>query len=1032
MMKQVNIQIPLRMLGLILGLFLSVGAFAQIEVKGHVKDAAGEDIIGATVRVDGTQTATVSDFDGNFVLKANEGATISVSYVGYQTATVKAAPTVEVTLQDDAAVLNEVVVIGYGVARKSDLTGSVTALKPDSKNKGLVVNAQDMLQGKVAGVNITTNSGEPGAGAKIRIRGGSSLSASNDPLIVIDGIPIDNSGVAGSPNILSTINPQDIESFNVLKDASATAIYGSRGSNGVIIITTKKGRMGMAPQISYAGSLTISSNNKRLEVLDGDEFRSYITNLYGTDHDAYRALGTANTDWQDLIFRTAFSHDHNVTLTGALKQLPYRFSLGYTNQQGTLKNSDFERVTASFNLNPSLLDDHLKIDLNAKGMYSRSSYANGGAVGAAISMDPTQDPYSFTSQYSKDMLGAAEGQMLSNFGGYYEWLGSGSSLNDTTWPLTKFKDATSNPLALLNNQTDVAHSRSFIGSADFDYKIHGFEDLRLHATLGIDISKGRQNTNLFSSSPATPGSMYYGKQGYWQKVKRNTTLSAYAQYFKDFNKDHHFDIMVGYEWQRFWQSEFTDKPRYMPMTNNDVAMRGQKIDYEYADDNKEFKTEHYLVSFFGRLNYTYLDRYMLTATLRNDGSSRFKKHWALFPSVALAWKIKQESFLKDVEPISDMKLRLGWGKTGQQDGVSDYGWIHTYSKSVGTNGLYPIAGLDGTLYRPDNYTEDLKWETTTTYNVGLDLGFLDNRLTASLDFYYRKTTDLLNYAKAPAMSGYKNMMWQNIGSLKNTGFEASVSWKAIQTKDWFWQLDYNFTYNKNEITDLEGVSSNGMPVETGPNAGGGTGNYVQAHQVGYAANSFYVYQQVYDANGMPIENCVVDRNGDGVITPEDRYLYKNPTPPVTMGLSSRVEYKKFDLGMSFRVNLGNYVFNDVLHGSSNVGETGGWVQQAYMANHLKDAMGRNWQTWELTANQSDYYVQNASFLKCDNITLGYSFDSLFKGNSYKGIGGRVYATCSNVFCITKYKGIDPEIGNGVDQNMYPRPISFIVGVNLNF
>ena len=1020
------------MLGLILGLFLSVGAFAQIEVKGHVKDATGEDIIGATVRVEGTQTATVSDFDGNFVLKANEGATLVVSYVGYQNATVKAAPFVEVTLQDDAAVLNEVVVIGYGVARKSDLTGSVTALKPDSKNKGVVVNAQDMLQGKVAGVNITTNSGEPGAGAKIRIRGGSSLSASNDPLIVVDGIPIDNSGVAGAPNILSTINPQDIESFNVLKDASATAIYGSRGSNGVIIITTKKGRSGMAPQISYAGSLTISKNNKTLKVLDGDEFRSYITNLYGTDHDAYRALGTANTDWQDLIYRTAVSHDHNVTLTGALKKLPYRFSLGYTNQQGTLKNSDYERVTGSFNLNPSLLDDHLRIDLNAKGMYSRTSYANGGAVGAAISMDPSQDPYSFTSQYSKDMLGAYEGQMLDNFGGYYEWLGSGSSLNDSTWPLTKFKDATSNPLALLNNQTDVAHSRSFIGSADFDYKIHGFEDLRLHATLGIDISKGRQNTNNFSSSPATPGSMYYGKQGYWQKVKRNTTLSAYAQYYKDFNEDHHFDIMAGYEWQRFWQSEKTDKPRYMPMTNNDVALRGTQIDYEYADDNKEFKTEHYLVSFFGRLNYTLMDRYMLTATLRDDGSSRFKKHWALFPSVALAWKMKHETFLKDVKEISDMKLRLSWGKTGQQDGVSDYGWIHTYSKSVGTNGLYPIAGLDGVLYRPDNYTEDLKWETTTTYNIGLDLGFLDQRLTTSFDFYYRKTTDLLNYAKAPAMSGYKNMMWQNIGSLKNTGFEATISWKAIQTKDWFWQLDYNFTYNKNEITDLEGVSSNGLPVETGPNAGGGTGNYVQAHQVGYAANSFYVYQQVYDENGMPIENCVVDRNGDGVITPEDRYLYKNPTPPVTMGLSSRVEYKSFDFGMSFRVNLGNYVFNDVLRGSSNVGETGAWVQQAYMSNHLVDAMDRNWQTWELTANQSDYYVQNASFLKCDNITLGYSFDSLFKGSSYKGIGGRVYATCSNVFCITKYKGIDPEIGNGVDQNMYPRPISFIFGLNLNF
>ena len=518
--------------------------------------------------------------------------------------------------------------------------------------------------------------------------------------------------------------------------------------------------------------------------------------------------------------------------------------------------------------------------------------------------------------------------------------------------------------------------------------------------------------------------MYYGKNGYWEKVKRNTTLSAYAQYYKDFNKNHHFDIMGGYEWQRFWSSEHTNKPRYSPKT-------GEQIDYEYADDDKSFKTEHYLVSFFGRMNYTLMDRYMLTATIRDDGSSRFKDHWSLFPSVALAWKIKHESFLKNVEPISDMKLRLGWGKTGQQDGVSDYGWIHTYSKSVGTNGLYPIYG-DGILYRPDNYTDDLKWETTTTYNVGLDLGFMDQRLTFAIDYYYRKTTDLLNYAKAPAMSGYKNMMWQNIGSLKNSGIELAVSWKAVQTKDWFWQLDYNFTWNKNEITDLEGVSDNGMPVETGPGAGGGTGNYVQAHQVGFPASSFYVYQQVYDENGMPIENCVVDRNGDGVITSDDRYLYKSPTPPVTMGFSSRVEYKNFDLGFSLRANLGNYVFNDVLRGSSNVGETGAWVQQAYMSNHLTAALERNWQTWELPANQSDYYVTNASFLKCDNITLGYSFDSLFKGNTYKGIAGRVFATCNNVFTITKYKGLDPEIGNGVDQNMYPRPISFIVGLNLNF
>ena len=997
-----------------------------------MKDDLGEPVIGATVRVVGTQTATVTDFDGNFALKANQGADISVSYVGYQTATVKAAADLVITLREDANVLDNVVVIGYGTVKKSDLTGSVAALKPDGKNKGVVVNAQDMLSGKVAGVSVISNSGEPGAGSQIRIRGGSSLSASNDPLIVIDGLAIDNSGVAGSPNILSTINPQDIESFNILKDASATAIYGSRGSNGVIIITTKKGRKGaQAPQISYAGSLTISKNKKTLDVMDGDQFRSYIEGLYGTDHDAYRALGTANTDWQDLIYRTAVSHDHNVTVSGAVKNLPYRVSVGYTDQQGTIKTSDYKRVTAAFNLNPSLLNDHLTINLNAKGSYSRAQYANTGAVGAAISMDPTQDPYSFTSVYSKNMLGADLERTLNNFNGYYQWTGP-ASYNDSTWPFTKFKDATSNPLSLLNEQSEIAHSRSFIGSAEFDYKVHGFEDLRLHMTLGIDISKGRQHTNMEQSSPGSAGSIYYGKSGYWEKTKRNTTFNAYAQYYKDFNKDHHFDIMVGYEWQRFWSSEKTDKPRYYPMTNNNVSLRGTQYDYESADDNKVYKTEHYLVSFFGRMNYTLMDRYMLTFTLRDDGSSRFADHWAVFPSLALAWKIKNESFLKDVDALSDLKLRLGWGKTGQQDGVSDYGWVHTYDISVGTNGLYPIAGLDGVLYRPGNYTDKLKWETTTTYNVGLDFGFLNQRLTASVDYYYRKTTDLLNYAKAPAMSGYKNMMWQNIGSLKNTGIEASISWKPVVTKDFFWQLDYNITYNKNEITDLEGVSDNGKPVETGPNAGGGTGNYVQAHQVGYPASSFYVYQQVYDADGMPIENCVVDRNGDGVITPDDRYLYKSPAAPVTMGFASRFEYKNFDFSFSLRASFDNYVFNDVLRGSSNVGPTGAWVQSAYMGNHLTDALERNWQTWELTANQSDYYVQNASFLKCDNITLGYSFSDLFKSAKYHGLSGRFSVAASNVFTITKYKGLDPEITNGVDQNMYPRPFSIVVGLNLNF
>ena len=508
-MKQVNIHFPLRMLGLILGLFLSVSAFAQIDVKGHVKDAAGEDIIGATVRVDGTQIATVTDFEGNFVLKANQGADITITYIGYQPMTVKAAPTLEVTLQDDQTVLQDVVVIGYGAVKKSDLTGSVTALKPDSKNKGLVVNPQDMLSGKVAGVNITSNDGTPGGGAQIRIRGGSSLNASNDPLIVIDGVAMDNNGVKGLANPLSMINPQDIESFNVLKDASATAIYGSRGSNGVIIITTKKGRKGSAPQVSYAGSLTISQKKKTLDVMDGNQFRNLIKDICGVESEAYSVLGTANTDWQEEIYRTAISHDHNLTVAGAAGILPYRLSVGYTDQQGILKTSDFKRVTAAINLSPSLLNDHLNLNLNVKGMYSRSQYADGGAVGAATSMDPTQDPYEYTSEYHNAMAGLS----TANFGGYFEWP-TGAAYGDPAWPYTVERNATKNPIAMLNEKDDVAHSRAFIGSADIDYKIHGFEDLRLHLTLGADISKGRQWTTY---SSAAPNNVYYGNTG-WEEI----------------------------------------------------------------------------------------------------------------------------------------------------------------------------------------------------------------------------------------------------------------------------------------------------------------------------------------------------------------------------------------------------------------------------------------------------------------------------------------------------------------------------------
>ena len=1031
-MKQVKIKLPLRALTLAGGLLLTVSSFAQTNaIKGHVKDASGEPVMGATITVNG-KAVGITDMDGNFSVDAAPGTNLTFTYLGMTPQTVKASKEMSITLQDDSKSLNEVVVIGYGVAKKSDLTGSVTAIKPDSKNKGVVVNAQDMLTGKVAGVNITSNDGTPGGGAKIRVRGGSSLNASNDPLIVIDGLAMDNDGVKGLSNLLSVVNPQDIESFSVLKDASATAIYGSRGSNGVIIITTKKGRKGQKPTVSYSGSVTISEKKNTVDVLSADEFRANVERLYGKDSEAYSALGTANTNWQDLIYRTAISHDHNITVSGAAKSLPYRVSVGYTDQQGIVKTSDFKRATASLNLNPSFFKDHLTLNLNAKGMYARTLYTDGSVVSSAVRMDPTQDPYNFTSEYHKNQLRDKDGnslldQTLKNYGGYFQW-SKKAEYGDNTWPFTY--DSTTqmpNPLSLLDQGSQIAHSRSFIGSADIDYKVHGFEDLRLHATLGADISKGRQSQSFATSCT---NALYYGSYGGEEILKRNLSLSAYAQYYKDFNKIHHFDIMAGYEWQHFWRSKNNDYVGYYQDTNNDASLAGTERPHTPYSE----KSESYLVSFFGRANYTLLDRYFLTATVRDDGSSRFKEHWAWFPSFAFAWKANEEAFLKNADWLSDLKLRLGYGKTGQQAGsIGDYEWIPSYAISTGTNGFYPVTGT-GELYRPNNYRPDLKWETTTTYNVGLDWGIMDQRLSGSVDWYYRKTTDLLNYAPLPSMAGYKNQAWQNIGSLKNTGVEAAITWRAIQTKDWFWTMTYNFTYNKNEITDLNGVSENGAPVvNTNIKVGDGSGAYLQANQVGYAMNSYYVYQQVYDKNGKPIENCVVDRNGDGKINESDKYLYKSPAAPVTMGFSSRLEYKNWDFGFSLRASLGNYVYNNVEQGMSNM-NTGEWFSNSlkYFSNRLKSTVERNWQTYEITSKLSDYYVKNASFLKCDNITLGYSFNNLFKSSGWHGLSGRAYATASNVFTITNYDGLDPEVGDGYDNNLYPRPFSVVVGLSLNF
>ena len=1005
-----------------MGLFLSVSAFAQSTITGQVKDATGEPVIGASVLINGTSNGTVTDLDGNFSISVQPGATLTISYIGFQKQQVAAANGMVITLQEDQAQqMNEVVVIGYGAVKKSDLTGSVTALKPDSKNKGLVVNAQDMLAGKVAGVSVTSDGGTPGGGANIRIRGGSSLNASNNPLIVIDGVAMDQTGIKGVSNPLSLVNPQDIESFNVLKDASATAIYGSRGSNGVIIITTKKGRRGL--QVSYNGSFTVSRNSKNLDVLSADEYRSLIAKKFGTDlytldsngnkvPTAYSRLGSANTNWQNEIFRTALSHDHNVAVSGQVGDwLPYRVSAGYTNQQGIIKTSNFERFTGALTLSPSFLNDHLKVTLNAKGMWTKNRYADGEAIKAARQFDPTQPVYA--SGYD-------------NFGGYYQWLDDGTALNDSSWPKTYYSLATKNPVSILNLKNDRAISRDFLGSADVDYKVHGFEDLRFHVTAGVDVAKGRQVTDV---DPASPQAIYYGSYGWESQLKRNMQLSAYAQYYHDFNDKakNHFDIMAGYEWAHFWHNTKNAYWSYYPSTNRDATLAGKQRNYAPY----YYATENYLVSFFGRANWSLMDgRYMVTATVRNDGSSRFKEHWATFPSFAFAWRVNEENLFKQIDWLSDLKLRLSWGMTGQQEGIGDYNYFAIYEMNTGNESTYPISG-NGSLARPKAYDPNLKWETTTSYNVGLDWGILKQRLTGNIDWYYRKTTDLLNSATVPAGANFRNQVMSNIGSMYNMGVETSLHWLAVNAKDFNWTMDYNFTYNYNKITNLNGGNDPDYFVPTG-GISAGTGGNIQAQHVGNAVNSFHVFQQAYDKNGKPLEGVVVDRNGDGKITDADKYYYKAPAAPVTMGFASRFEYRNWDLGFALRASLGNYVYNDAFASTSNMSNSEIYVKSKFLVNRPTDVVADNWLSTETTSIQTDYWVQNASFLKMDNVTLGYSFANLLKQGSWNGITGRIYGTVNNVFCLTKYKGLDPEVFNGIDNNLYPRPISFILGLNLNF
>lgn len=1025
--------------------------YAQTTITGTVVDAEnGEPIIGANIIVKGTTNGTITDFDGNFVLSVAEGALLEISYMGYKTQEVKAANGMHVQLGEDSELLEEVVVVGYGVVKKNDATGSVTAIKPDDMNKGLNTNAQEMMQGKIAGVVVTSNDGAPGTGSNIRIRGGSSLSASNSPLIVIDGLAMDNNGIPGAANPLSMVNPNDIETFTVLKDASATAIYGSRASNGVIIITTKKGKSGSAPKVSYEGNLSMSNLVNRMEVFSGDELRAYASSI-GLSSDLVAKLGTANTDWQNEIYRAAISTDHNISVTGGTKNMPYRASIGYTLANGTIKTSQMQRVTAAVNLSPSFFDKHLNVNFNAKGMYIHNNYS-AGVVGAALAMDPTIPVKGgATNVYGKEYFSK---DVMDKFFGGYNQPTTGANYNDPEWLYTSDPNTTRNPVAALNQQSSVANSAAFIGNIEVDYQIHGFEDLRLHANFGADYSYGVQR---YQNSKYGVASHYYGWDSFDKKNKYNLQFNAYAQYYKDFSETQHFDVMVGYEWQEFYNDYVSEGNGIMPMTNNNVALRGQK--FNYAESS--FKTESALVSFFGRANYIGWNQLMLTATVRADGSSRFapEHRWGIFPSAALGWKIK-ETFLQDVNAINDLKLRLGYGITGQQEiNQGDYPYMAQYSISQ-DYAYYPVGGENSALkdnsgnlvydasgnqiystYRPNAYNPDITWEKTTTYNAGIDFGFLNNRISGSIDYYYRRTDDLLNVVPVAVGTNFRNKVISNVGSLSNQGAEFSINAVAIDKKNFKWDLGFNFTYNENKIIKLN-TGEDETPIPTG-GISYGTGNNIQRHAVGHPTSSFYVYEtgKGVRENG-EVFYYVVDRSEDGQITEDDQYYYHSPNAPITMGFQTKFQFYGFDLGISLRSNVGNYVYNDVLANNlryANPGEIyrNGFhnIMKSVYDNHYNKGMqsGKVYKNAEGTGAtftdffRLDYFVENASFVRIDNITLGYSFKT--KSNK---LTGRAYVTVQNPCVFSNYSGLDPEVFGGIDNNIYPRSMTSLVGLSLQF
>jgi len=957
-------------------------------IKGEVTDAQnGEALIGATVMVEGEKGGTVTDFDGNFSLQVSSSAKkIKVSYIGYIDKVLSISDNMKVKLESDSKALADVVVIGYGTARKSDLTGSVATVKSKDFNKGLVSSPEQLINGKVSGVQIMSNSGSASAGSTIRVRGGASLNASNDPLIVLDGVPLEQGGISGnSSNFLSMINPSDIESMTVLKDASSTAIYGSRASNGVIIITTKKGQQG-AVKVNFNTTNSMQTRAQMVDMLSRDEFVNVI-NQFGTDNQK-SLLGTANTDWNDEVYRTAFGTDNNLSVSGSIdKWLPFRVSVGYYNQSGLVRKDNVERWTGNVVLTPSFFQDHLKLTINAKGTLNNNSFNNGGAVWAAATFNPTIPVYSGNDKY----------------GGYNE------ALDADGYPVNA---GVRNPRGLVDLYDSKSRVSRFIGSMDVDYKVHFLPDLKLHATVGGDYAKGDGTIHVpvyaaqsYNKDESLGGSDYkYGPQ---KNENRLLTLYAnYAKYFEDIKSN--VDLTAGYDYQ-YWKST---TPLYYTK-----SAAGTNLSTVKASDYR-----HVMLSYYGRINYSFDGKYLLTATVRRDASSRFSKdtRWGTFPSVALGWTLTEEPWLKNQKVLSNLKLRASYGVTGQQEGIGNYNYLPVYTYSV-TGAEAFINGQYINTYRPEAYVSDLKWETTTSWNFGLDFGFLNGRIGGAIDFYTRKTKDLLASVPTAAGTNFSKTILTNVGNVDSKGIEISLNATLIQTKDWEWNLSYNFTWQNMKVKNLSLTKGGSQTnVKVGPSI---DAYQFQVLSEGYEPYMFYVYHQLYDSKtGKPIEGAYADLNNDGEINDADLYRYHSPAPKYIMGLSTSLRYKQLTLGMSFRANIDNYVYNGM--GMS----TGAFETVSYNNSQLNNLNTSFLKTGFKTRQYlSDYYVENASFLKLDNLSLSYNVGKINKWASLT-----VSAMVQNVFTITGYSGTDPEVPNGMDNSFYPRPRTYSVSLGLQF